>query len=75
MLGPLPRLYRATVALIALAVFALGGAWAAVMLPYPVLLTSGAAAGLLVGAVCTYLLVHQPESQVARQRARRPHAR
>lgn len=75
MLGPLPRLYRIAVSLAALAVFAAAGAWAAVMLPYPILYGSGAAAGLLVGAGCTYLLVHQPESQAARPRDRRPRPR
>jgi hypothetical protein len=58
-LGPLPKLYRVLVSLAAVLVFAGGGAWAAFMLPYPVLVSAGASVGLGLGAVCAYLLVHQ----------------
>jgi Na+/H+ antiporter NhaC len=57
-LGPLPTLYRVVVTLAALLVFAAGGAWAAFVIPYPLLITVGASIGLAVGAVCAYLLVH-----------------
>ncbi len=59
MLGPLPKLYRVAVSVAALLVFVVGGAWAAFMLPYPILVCVGASVGLGLGAVCAYLLVHQ----------------
>lgn len=58
MLGPLPKLYRVVVSVAALLVFVVGGAWAAFVLPYPVLVSAGASIGLGIGAVCAYLLVH-----------------
>lgn len=71
MLGPLPRLYRVIVSLAALLVFVGGGAWAAFMLPYPTLVSSGASLGLAVGAIITYLLVHTRESAAEPHPARR----
>lgn len=59
MLGPLPKLYRVVVSLTALLLFVSAGAWAAFMLPYPILVSVGASVGLAVGAACTYLLLHQ----------------
>jgi hypothetical protein len=57
-LGPLPRLYRIVVSVVAIMVFAAGGAWAAYTLPYPFLLSVGAGIGLAVGGVCTFVLLH-----------------
>lgn len=71
MLGPLPKLYRFLVALTATLIFAVGGAWAAFMLPYPILLSAGASVGLGVGAACAYLLLHQSSSSVQPHRVRR----
>ena len=71
MLGPLPKLYRILVALTALLVCAVGGAWAAFMIPYPILLSAGASVGLAVGAGITYLLVHGTGSHPEPQRIRR----
>ena len=59
MLGPLPKLYRVAVCAIALLLFGAAGAWAALMLPYPVLVSAGASVGLAVGVVCAYLLLHE----------------
>jgi len=59
MLGPLPRLYRVIVSAVALVVFVAGGAWAAYMLPYPILLSAGAGVGLAVGGLCTFFLLHE----------------
>ncbi len=58
MFGPLPRLYRAVVALAALAVFVAGGAWLAVTLPVPLLAGTGAGVGAGVGVVVALLLLH-----------------
>lgn len=71
MLGPLPKFYRVIVSAVALIVFIGAGAWAAFMLPYPVLVSAGASVGLAVGAVITYLLVHTPESAPEPHRVRR----
>lgn len=71
MLGPLPKLYRILVALTALLVCAVGGAWAAFMLPYPILLSAGASVGLAMGAGITYLLVHSGDSHAEPQPVRR----
>jgi hypothetical protein len=71
-LGPLPTLYRVVVTLAALLVFAAGGAWAAFVIPYPLLLTAGASIGLAVGAVCAYLLVH-PSAHPQHARRHRLH--
>ena len=59
MLGPLPRLYRVVVSLVALTVFAVGGAWSAVVLPHEILVSVGASIGLAVGVVCAFLLLHE----------------
>jgi hypothetical protein len=58
-LGPLPRLYRLLVTVVAIAVFAATGAWAAYVLPYPFLLSAGAGVGLAIGGLCTFVLLHQ----------------
>ncbi|GAB2753556.1 hypothetical protein [Nocardioides pakistanensis] len=73
MLGPLPKFYRVIVSAVALTVFIGAGAWAAFMLPYPVLVGAGASVGLVVGAVITYLLVHAPEPAAEPRRVRRRH--
>ena len=71
MLGPLPKFYRVVVALAALLIFVGVGAWAAFMLPYPILISAGASVGLGVGAVCAYLLVHQSHTSAQPHRVRR----
>jgi hypothetical protein len=58
-LGPLPKLYRIVVSVVALLLFVAGGAWAAFMLPYPILVSVGASVGLAVGALIVYLLLHE----------------
>ena len=74
MLGPLPRMYRLIVSVVAIAVFAAGGAWAAYALPYPFLVSVGAGAGLALGGLCTFLLLHEFHSaQPGRLRPPRPH--
>jgi hypothetical protein len=70
-LGPLPKLYRVVVSLAALLVFVVGGAWAAFMLPYPILVTAGASVGLGLGAVCAYVLVHQSRASAQPHHVRR----
>lgn len=71
MLGPLPKLYRVVVSIAALLVFVGVGAWTAFMLPYPILVSAGASVGLGVGAVCAYLLLHEPHSSVQPDHVRR----
>lgn len=71
MLGPLPRLYRFTVAVAAVLLFVSAGVWAALMLPYPTLVRTGASLGLGIGAVSAYLLVHRSQATVQPARARR----
>lgn len=71
MLGPLPKLYRVVVSLVAILLFVGGGAWAAFMLPYPILVSAGASVGLGIGAVCAYLLLHQSHPSVQPHRVRR----
>lgn len=71
MLGPLPKLYRVVVSLAVLLVFIGGGAWAAFMLPYPILVSAGASVGLGIGAVFAYLLVHQSRASAQPQHVRR----
>ena len=75
MLGPLPRLYRIIVSVIALAVFVAGGAWAAHMLPYPFLLSVGAGIGLAIGGLCVFFLLHEFHATHSAQtsRVRRTH--
>jgi hypothetical protein len=70
-LGPLPKLYRVVVSLAVLLVFIGGGAWAAFMLPYPILVSAGASVGLGIGAVCAYLLVHQSRASAQPHHVRR----
>lgn len=71
-LGPLPKLYRLVVSLVAVLLFVGSGAWAAYVLPYPFLVGAGAGVGLAIGVICAYLLLHvaeQPRSpHDARQR-------
>ena len=76
-LGPLPRLYRIIVSVIALAVFVAGGVWAAYTFPYPRLVSVGASIGLAVGADCAFLLLHDNHrTQSAHiHRGRRTHYR
>ena len=77
MLGPLPRLYRVIVSVVAIAVFAAGGAWAAYALPYPFLLSVGAGVGLALGGLCTFFLLHEFHSahsaRTSHLRRPRPH--
>lgn len=77
MLGPLPQVYRFIVSVIALAVFVAGGAWAAFMLPFPILVSVGASSGLAIGAICVFLLLHDfhhvPMPQTSRARRTRFH--
>lgn len=65
------------VSLVALAVFVAGGAWATVMLPFPILLSVGASSGLAIGGVCAFLLLHEfhhvPTAQTSRARRTRFH--
>lgn len=75
MLGPLPRLYQVLVAAVAVALFVGAGIWAAVMLPYPTLVSVGASIGLVVGAVCAFLLVHESRRATESSSPRRPHLR
>ncbi|HET6699390.1 MAG TPA: hypothetical protein VFG88_09900 [Nocardioidaceae bacterium] len=79
MLGPLPRIYRYIVSAIAVAVFMAGGAWAAYVLPSPILLRAGAGVGLAVGGLAAFALLHQfraaPLARPAHVPARRPHRR
>jgi hypothetical protein len=71
-LGPLPRMYRYIVSVIALAVFMAGGVWAAYAVPYPILLSAGAGVGLALGGLATFFLLHQPQqSRVSGVHARR----
>ena len=70
MLGPLPRLYRIIVSIIALTVFVAAGAWAAYALPYPFLISAGAGVGLAVGGLATFFLLHQFQSRDAAQTSR-----
>lgn len=67
MLGPLPRLYRVVVSLAALTIFAVGGAWSAVVLPYQILASVGASIGLALGAVCAFLLLHDAHGAQGQQ--------
>ncbi len=75
MLGPLPQLYRVAVGVAALAVFVAGGAWAAFVLPYPILVSVGASVGLAIGALCAFLLLHESSRSPQATPARRPHLR
>lgn len=70
-LGPLPKIYRVIVLVSALLLFVGAGAWAAFMLPYPILVSAGASVGLAVGAVIAYLLLHTPHSAAETRRVRR----
>jgi hypothetical protein len=76
-LGPLPRLYRIIVSVVAIVVFAAGGVWAAYTLPYPFVLSVGAGIGLAVGGLCTFVLLHDFHSaqtaEPSRVRRTRPH--
>ena len=71
MLGPLPKLHRVAVAVVALLLCGGAGAWAAFMLPYPILLSAGAGVGLAVGTLFTYLLVRDSSDSMTPQRVRR----
>ncbi len=71
MFGPLPQLHRLLFVTVALLVCVGLGAWVAYMTPIPLLWTSGAALGAVLGAVATYLLVHQPHAATARHVSRR----
>lgn len=70
-LGPLPRLHRLTVSVAAVLTFVGAGAWAASVLPYPHLV--GAGAGLALGTLFAYLLLHVSDPAAAPRGARRTH--
>ena len=72
MLGPLPPLYRAVVALCALALFGGLGAWVSFRLDGPLLASTGAQLGAMVGALVALLLLHDFSQQ---RRLRPQHAR
>lgn len=74
MLGPLPRLYRAVVAVSALVVFVAAGAWIAVSLPVRFLAGTGAGIGAGIGVVVALLLLHD-FSRRSRLRPRHVHVR
>lgn len=77
MLGPLPPLYRAFVALSVLALCVAGGAWLTFTLTGPLLAATGAGVGAGIGGVVALLLLHDVTStrrlrpQQARHRAQR----
>ncbi|HEX6248002.1 MAG TPA: hypothetical protein VFZ64_09055 [Nocardioidaceae bacterium] len=73
MLGPLPKLYRIVVGVVALLVFVGGGAWAAFVLPYPFLISAGASVGLAIGALVAFWLTRDPGSFAETSRVRRRH--
>ncbi len=58
MLGPLPPLHRALVALCALAVFVAAGAWVTLTLTGPLPASTGAGVGAGIGAAVGLLLLH-----------------
>lgn len=74
MLGPLPRLYRAVVAVSALVVFVAAGAWVAVTLPVRFLAGTGAGVGAGIGVVVALLLIHD-FSRRSRLQPRQVHVR
>ncbi len=71
MLGPLPRLHRWIVCVLALVTCIGVGAWLAFTLPIPVLAGSGAAVGAALGVVVVLLLLHDDESHARGTHARR----
>ncbi|MGH3444693.1 MAG: hypothetical protein ACRDPB_04905 [Nocardioidaceae bacterium] len=58
MIGPLPTLYRAVVALCVLSACAGVGAWLSYSMPGPILAGTGAGIGSAVGVIATFLLLH-----------------
>jgi hypothetical protein len=70
-LGPLPKLYRVIVFAVALVLFVGGGAWAALVLPYEILVSAGASIGLAIGVLCAVWLVHDPHGPATPQRVKR----
>ena len=74
MLGPLPKMYRLLVSAIVLALFVGAGVWTVLVLPYSLLVSYGVSAGLVVGGVCAFLLVHQSR-RVTPHHVRRTHHR
>lgn len=73
MLGPLPKLYRVAVGVAALVLFVAAGAWAAFVIPYPILVSVGASVGLAFGALCAFLLLRDAHRTPQASPARRPH--
>ena len=57
-LGPLPLFYKFLVCVAAIALFVGGGAWTALMLPAPILVSAGASVGLAIGGLCAFFLLH-----------------
>jgi uncharacterized membrane protein YccC len=70
-LGPLPPLYRAVVALCALALFGALGAWLSFRVAGPLFASTGAQLGAAVGALVALLLLHD----FSQRRLRPQHAR
>lgn len=70
MLGPLPRLYRLILVLVAPAVCVGAFAWLAWFTPVPIVAGAGALIGLAAGLVAAYLLIHQREPRLAGVRRR-----
>lgn len=68
MLGPLPRLHRLVIIAIALAASVAFGVWLGLEPHLPVLVSSGAGLGVLLGAGMAWLLVHEHHE------SSRPHA-
>lgn len=78
MLGPLPKLYRVVVSVVAVLVFAGLGAWAAFTLPFiPLLAPAGASIGAGLGIIAVALLLRDSGAAADREQIRlrwpRPH--
>ncbi len=77
MLGPLPKLYKAVVAAVAVLVCAGLGAWLAFTLPVTMVAGTGASVGVCIGVVAVLALLHEPSTARARLRhaglRHRPH--
>ena len=71
MFGRLPLIHRIGLAAAAVVVWATLGLWAGASPQVPVMVSSGALAGLALGALAAWWLVRE-EPSAARQHARRP---
>lgn len=68
MLGPLPPLYRLTIALLAVGLLAALGAWLGHLTTVPFLPHTGALAGGAAGVLIAGLLTHEPRRRDAVRR-------